>query len=524
MAFLDGNPDIDHNDFTSFKRTQTPSFAIMDEDGCFAQVAAAEECEPFTQPKIDNDNNPYLAETPAIFSVCPKEGIISTVVKVTLSAAGAACEGFHGLGDYTAPDSSNDFVEVEDRYVIPEVALMEAIESGFSIPQFSTSISDPPQSDPEIEDAPCPAGTKEIYVVVESPWAGLDTFAYGIRSVTDSNKVTKIRNTGGTMISPERYKTLDGEALQVKFPSRWSDGQYTFYDCQPNGAQPYSLNTNMAGYTIETLAGVAKGSSIWEESLRFFNEAPIGAAYPPQFWGPCDFSTQTYPFKKTRQCAAIGTYTLQATATSPYIKNIDTKVYVTDANGCPLAGVDVPLHASHPSVPETVKDTFQINSFTGSSYSVDTNGVPSCAARYSVKQVSRAPSAISPEKPKCDEGFRLIETVTQTSWMGSKNEWEVQHVIFNDTAIIEAGIDTTTVNLDAFSSHILAEAQTDMRRPRGQDNQMSVDQWCIRPGNYSLIMSDGYRTSTVSDKGWRGGGVFITCLLYTSDAADDLRV
>ena len=36
---------------------------------------------------------------------------------------------------------------------------------------------------------------------------------------------------------------------------------------------------------------------------------------------------------------------------------------------------------------------------------------------------------------------------------------------------------------------------------------MSVDQWCIRPGNYS---SDGYRTSTVSDKGWRGGGVFIT--------------
>ena len=59
-----------------------------------------------------------------------------------------------------------------------------------------------------------------------------------------------------------------------------------------------------------------------------------------------------------------------------------------------------------------------------------------------------------PEKPKCEEGF--IETVTQTSWMGSKNEWEVQHVIFNDTAIIEAGIDTTTVNLDAFSSHILA--------------------------------------------------------------------
>ena len=508
MAFLEGSPDLnqDNDQHFNYGRMQTPSFAIMDEAGCFAQVAAGDECEPFEQTKFQ-DNNPYIAEAPAIFPVCPTKGVKSKVVKVTLSATGAACEGFHGLGDYTAPDSSNDFVEEEDRYAIPEVALMEAIESGFSIPQFSTSISDPPQSDPEIEDAPCPAGTKEIYVVVESPWAGLDTFAYGIRSVTDSNKVTKIRSTGGTMISPERYRTADGEALQVKFPSRWQYGQYMFYDCQPDGAQPGAPNVNMGGYTIETLAGEAKGSSVWEESLRWFNENPIGSGNP--FWGPCDFSTQTYPFKKTRQCAAIGTYTLQATATSPYIKNIDTKVYVTDANGCPLAGVDVPLHSTHPSIPETVKDTFQINSFTGSSYSVDPNGVPSCAVRYS-KQVSRAPSATPPEKPKCDEGFRLIETVTQTSWMGSKNEWEVQHVIFNDTAIIEAGIDTTTVNLDAFSSHILAEAQTDMRRPRGQDNQMSVDQWCIRPGNYSLIMSDGYRTSTVSDKGWRGGGVFIT--------------
>ena len=123
---------------------------------------------------------------------------------------------------------------------------------------------------------------------------------------------------------------------------------------------------------------------------------------------------------------------------------------MTDANGCPLAGVDVPLHSTHPSIPDTVKDTFQINSFTGSSYSVDPNGVPSCAVRYSSRFRGLHPRP--PEKPKCEEGFRLIETVTQTSWMGSKNEWEVQRVIFNDTAIIEAGIDTTTVNLDAFSS------------------------------------------------------------------------
>ena len=80
----------------------------------------------------------------------------------------------------------------------------------------------------------------------------------------------------------------------MKFPSRWQYGQYMFYDCQPDGAQPGAPNVNMGGYTIETLAGEAKGSS---QSPRWFNENPIGSGNP--FWGPCDFSTQTYPFKKT---------------------------------------------------------------------------------------------------------------------------------------------------------------------------------------------------------------------------------
>ena len=76
MAFLEGSPDLnqDNDQHFNYGRMQTPSFAIMNEAGCFAQVAAGDECEPFEQTKFQ-DNNPYIAEAPAIFPVCPTKGL-----------------------------------------------------------------------------------------------------------------------------------------------------------------------------------------------------------------------------------------------------------------------------------------------------------------------------------------------------------------------------------------------------------------------------------------------------------------
>ena len=48
-----------------------------------------------------------------------------------------------------------------------EIAMMTAIENGFDVPQFSESITDP------LADGSCVAGSKEIYFIIQSPFAGL---------------------------------------------------------------------------------------------------------------------------------------------------------------------------------------------------------------------------------------------------------------------------------------------------------------------------------------------------------------
>ena len=65
-------------------------------------------------------------------------------------------------------------------------------------------------------------------------------------------------------------------------------------------------------------------------------------------------------------------------------------------------------------------------------------------------------------KPECTSGFRLLEVLTQTSINGNKNEWAVKHVVFDDAAIVAAGINTTTVNATAFSAHITSETATEV--------------------------------------------------------------
>ena len=82
----------------------------------------------------------------------------------------------------------------------------------------------------------------------------------------------------------------------------------------------------------------------------------------------------------------------------------------------------------------------------------------------------------------------------------------VKHVVFDDAAIAAAGIDTSTVNATAFSAHVTSETLTDMVSGSLSAFETKVDQWCVKPGNYSLVMSD----SNARNFGWRGGAVFMT--------------
>ena len=57
--------------------------------------------------------------------------------------------------------------------------------------------------------------------------------------------------------------------------------------------------------------------------------------------------------------------------------------------------------------------------------------------------VYRYAKAMAPSKPTCPIGYRLLETVTQTSTNGATNEWYAAHVVYNDTtnaALYSAGL------------------------------------------------------------------------------------
>jgi hypothetical protein len=82
----------------------------------------------------------------------------------------------------------------------------------------------------------------------------------------------------------------------------------------------------------------------------------------------------------------------------------------------------------------------------------------------------------------------------------------VKHVVFDDAAIAAAGIDTSTVNATAFSAHVTSETVTAMVSGSLSAFETKIDQWCVKPGNYSLVMSD----SNARNFGWRGGAVFMT--------------
>ena len=444
---------------------------------------------------------------PPVFDVCPQRGVFSThpfiMMRFRNASDGERCAGLHDLGDSTKG-------ALAPKVLVPEIALMEAIESGFSIPQFSTYISAFPE-----ESSGCPVGEKEIHIVVESPNGGMDAFSYGIRSITDDNRVTVVRHSGGTLLSPERYLVdADGATRKAKLPQRIGGGiqrePVMFFDCQPEMRSDGLAGVETAEFSPDDVRAVA--SPVWEVAQKRMADVTKFSDLPESERGSCFYSTEDSIFKTSRMCAKPGEYTLQASKASSNVRVEGTKVYVTDAIGCNLAQVDVPSISASATIPSTVKVNFTItigDGLSGSEHAIDPlTGVLTCASpAYSVSHSVKMSSSTSTSKPVCETGYRLVEMVTQTSWEGDKNFWMVHHVTFNDTAIDEAGIGGEGTASD-FADHLLFSTRTDMHFSTATADTLSVDQWCMRPGNYSITLFDRYAASNLAETGWRGGSVF----------------
>jgi hypothetical protein len=118
--------------------------------------------------------------------------------------------------------------------------------------------------------------------------------------------------------------------------------------------------------------------------------------------------------------------------------------------------------------------------------------------------VAKAPSITPPEKSTCQTGQRLLSMMTQTSFLGHRNYWVVYRLEMH--AVGNAGENVTT------------KARTSMILLHPQENQFSIDNWCVAPGDYELEMIDtastageltGSNGSARAEEGWRGGGVSI---------------
>jgi hypothetical protein len=375
----------------------------------------------------------------------------------------------------------------------PEVAMMEAAEYGFNVTQFSTFITDPPSV--ASDGASCPDGTKEIYFVVSSPNAGVDTFSYAIKSVTDHGKITKVRNSGGTLISPERSIVIGPRTYTAKFPMRFNN--QVAFDCQeptsnngPEGSSPQDPSPQGP----DTFATVStQGLIYYEAAYKEYYQTSF-EDIPETVRRRCTYSYDQPSFRVTRMCAVSGEYTVQATKAETTVRSDDSNILVTDANGCTLADVDVPGVAADSATPLTSIKTFVISAPTNTQYDLDNvTGIDSCTKLYAPNHATLAPPATVPSKPVCPAGYRLMETVTQTSTNGATNEWYVAHIIYNDTT-------NTTEHA----------ARTSMQRSKGgKAHALGLDSWCVLPGNYSLNLWD-YSGLSGASLGWRGGGVFLT--------------
>ena len=195
----------------------------------------------------------------AFFDFCATNGWKASIQNFTLpnSDAGDSCRGLDTLGYWqTLSDADEgDVIDVYPETITPELELMTAIEASFSIPQFSEAITVPNST-----DGSCPDDTKEIYVVLTSPFSGLDTFSYGIRSVSDSYKVTKARMSGGSLLSPERFIRLDDTLVQAQLPTGVLN-EHIYLDCMPEKTSLYSLDSNTT-YDLSSILTYGSPTSI----------------------------------------------------------------------------------------------------------------------------------------------------------------------------------------------------------------------------------------------------------------------
>jgi hypothetical protein len=348
-------------------REETPSFAIMDEDGCLATPETL--CKPFHNPDAGLD----AINT---FSACPRNGARSSTVTMTLrdsSDPDAACDGLHAYND------------ASQLNYFPEIDFMDAIESGFGVPQYSESITDAPAGDAE-----CPAGTKRVNVLVESPNAGFDAFSYGIRSVTESGKITSVRRSGGTLTSPRRFVDVQGERFSAKFPYRFKKSYRAsdiVFDCMPEQVeytdsilrdQVNSRRTRAS--TRETpspLSACTRGR--WRTRKRW-RATSSRTSRRRSTAGASSRTTRrlSLPTRSARPSASTGSRCRVRITTSPVEGH---KVSVTDANGCELATVDVPSRGGLGQVPVTSVATFTVDADTGVGFSLDAaTGAASCEA------------------------------------------------------------------------------------------------------------------------------------------------
>lgn len=487
-------------------REETPSFAIMDEDGCLATPETL--CEPY----FNHDRGVDAINT---FSACPTNGVRSSTVTMTLrdsSDPDAACDGLHAYND------------ASQLNYFPEIDFMDAIESGFGVPQYSESITDAPAGDAE-----CPAGTKRVNVLVESPNAGFDAFSYGIRSVTESGKITSVRRSGGTLTSPRRFVDVQGERFSAKFPYRFKK-TYRYsdiaFDCMPERVEysdsnwgPGQFKADPSEYARDAITSL--GMHQREMAHAKALESDTFSNLATSEYGRCIFTDDATTFVAYPKCASLGEYRLEVSRADYYSPVEGHKVSVTDANGCELATVDVPSRGGLGQVPVTSVATFTVDADTGVGFSLDAaTGAASCEAAHAVSHatppLTSLGAATPPAKPSCPTGFQLFEVSTQTSWGGEKNAWVVNHVTLNDTAIASssAGYGSgATFNLSAAASvaaNVANIAPTNMRLDFGAANELRVDQWCLRPGNYSMTLKDHYGASNDANVGWRGGTVTLT--------------
>jgi len=480
-----GSEDWSVNDWYREKRFETPSFGIMTEEGCL--VVAETKCST-TGPG-------------AFFDFCATNGWKASIQNFTLpnSDAGDSCRGLDNLGYWqTLSDvDEGDVIDLYPETITPELELMTAIEASFSIPQFSEAITMPDST-----DGSCPDDTKEIYVVLTSPFSGLDTFSYGIRSVSDSYKVTKARMSGGSLLSPERFIQLDDALVQAQLPTGVLN-EHIYLDCMPEKESLYSLDYNTT-YDLSSIVTYGTPYFEWAQGVQpqlltlvpnEGSDAPYGHPIEGGV-GQCVYMRESVGLKSTKYCAKEGEYEIQTARTGYILGLTDAAVHIADSKGCSLGVASVPDRSVVGVGATTSKSKFRVSSTAGESSDCKTftldDGV-----------VAKAPSVTPPEKPACPTGQRLLSMMTQTSFLGRRNYWVVYR------------LETHSVGDDGDS--ITTRARTSMILLNPGENQFSIDHWCVAPGDYEVEMIDTASAhdeltswgGPIAEEGWRGGGLSI---------------